>query len=169
MITPTWTPDPPVHPGWTSFRLRLKKSAIDRHEELITHLEDLRPTLLLFLRKLRAIKIDIVDGPFYVLHRQDIDGYVSRLSRFGTTSFSTDYLVVRHVVKTMPDAEKRTGLSESEIVLAFPFQGEGVPLVQSQDVHAFLPLRPCGFSVRISILFIFRVLIRGSSSSKQIF
>jgi hypothetical protein len=46
----------------------------------------------------------------------------------------------------MPPVQERVGVSESEIVLAFPINNQE-PQLEPQQVFAFLPIRPYGFMV----------------------
>src|ERR1700693_1612055 len=84
MITPIWTPCLRVVPGYTTFDLELSKSADP--VELSTDLKDIKPSLLLFLRRLRTVTID---GPIdhlgrnatVEIHRDNIDADVVHLHR----------------------------------------------------------------------------------------
>lgn len=58
------------------------------------------------------------------------------------------YFMVEHLTKTYNNEEKRKGIVESKIELAFPLLNNGTPKIERQDVHAYLPLRDYGFSVR---------------------
>lgn len=103
-------------------------------------------TLLLFLRKLRCIKIQI-DGANSQDVRKDFEDGKTSLRSGNTTQH---YHVVKHTVDAYTGEYKRPNVSKSDVVLAFPLQGDGEPLVAKQKVHAFLPLRSYGFSVRSS-------------------
>jgi hypothetical protein len=124
--------------------------------ELSVHLRDVRPTLLLFLRKLRALGITILGvaqhGPIEIEFRRTDgpeDNMVSLERKEGKEYKVERYILVKHLAQTSAHEPAREGIKESEIVLAFPVSG-GMqePVVEKQDVHAFLPLRCYGFTVR---------------------
>ncbi|KAI0052020.1 hypothetical protein FA95DRAFT_1533561 [Auriscalpium vulgare] len=148
MITPI--PDKSFTPknGWTSFRLNLAPSESGAH--LSSQLSEVRPTLLLFLRQLRSLNIALaVDGhrSRLTIKRSEPDGDIVTLSRVENGILSVSrYIMVRHIATTLPAEPKRDGVEESEVVLAFPVTDKDEPMISSQDVHAFLPLRSYGFS-----------------------
>jgi len=155
MITPIWMPSLPVTKGWTTFDLLLKSG--DRPEEPSAHLKEIKPSLLLFLRRLRHLTIE---GPLgchgeqlsIEIHRDDIDADVVSLQRVENGILSTQkYFMARQIVKTYTQEEKRKGISQSAVVLAFPLTENEEPKMDAQDVHAFLPLRSYGFNVRLYI------------------
>lgn len=157
MITPIWSRKHPAVPNRTSFFLELSESGID----LADHTRGIRPSLLLFLRKLRAITIQISTGrasknETVELRRHDDSGGVVTLERLvdGRNASTEKYIMVKDTLEAYPDEEKRKGITESEIVLAFPVTAAGMPDVGKQNVHAFLPLRDYGFRVR-EVLYIF--------------
>ncbi|KAF7794181.1 hypothetical protein EIP86_005312 [Pleurotus ostreatoroseus] len=142
MIVPTWSEQCPAKDGWTVFHLQL--SAAVSLPSLAQRLREIQPTLLLFLRKLRRIRITI-DGEVAIYTCtpfEDKDTIRVTCKRNGTTQ-STDYLLVLEDVETNRDEPKRVGISKSEVVLAFPFTTANKPIVKEQDVHAFLPIRAC--------------------------
>jgi hypothetical protein len=156
MITPALDSEYPSRHGWTRFHLRLAPT--ENGNELSVHLRDVRPTLLLFLRKLRALSITIpdaaphsaigikvkrTDGPeddMVTLERIEHDKYQKK----------EKYMLVKHLAKTSAHEPARENVTESEIVLAFPLTETQEPVMETQDVHAFLPLRCYGFNVRTS-------------------
>ena len=71
MIAPIWIGGSADTGGWTSFDLDL--SAQVDHEDLISRLEDIQPSLLLFLRKLHCIEVD-TNGNARRLEKTLVDG-----------------------------------------------------------------------------------------------
>jgi hypothetical protein len=152
MITPIWAPSLPVAPGSTTFDLELSRSADPKM--LLAHLKDIQPTLLLFLRKLRHV---IIEGPIgpqgrtatIEFHRDNVDTDTVSLQRIenGRSSI-TRYFRVTHVTQTHLGEERRRDVKDSKVVLAFPLTETDAPQISVQSVHAFLPLRPYGFTVR---------------------
>ncbi|KAJ6631464.1 hypothetical protein B0H10DRAFT_1978899 [Mycena sp. CBHHK59/15] len=147
MITPSWADDAPGRDGWTQFTLHLSDAT--NKFDIASRLFEVGPTLLLFLRQLRHLKIVVgnksVDIRRFdrkaqdIIHLKVVRNSVESLHR---------YLTVKSSVKT-PLEKKRSGISQSEIVLAFPLSIRGGPKIHPQDVHAFLPIRPYGFSFLI--------------------
>jgi hypothetical protein len=153
MITPIWTPSLPVKTGWTNFDLLLKSSD---SKALSAHLEGIKPSLLLFLRRLDCLTIK---GPLGIFGKQvsiqihrsvyhDNDAGVVTLRKVEDGHSSTEkYFQVKGIAKTYPQEDRRKGISESVVVLAFPLTENEEPKIGAQDVHAFLPLRSYGFKV----------------------
>lgn len=124
---------------------------------LSARLRDIKPSLLLFLRKLRCVTIK---GPIGAqgrivtveIHREDVNEDVVNLRRVEDARSSIEsYLLVTKTVKTYDEEERRKGVTESQIVLAFPVSQAGAPQASTQYVHAFLPLKRHGFKARSCI------------------
>jgi hypothetical protein len=130
------------------------------HKNITQQLEQLQDTILLFLRKLRKIKITLYDEngdmdsqTTYSLH--GINPATIRKTSIGGAAVEKKYHITKHLAKNLPKSEARTYAddknrtdSTSEVVLAFPLTKMSVPIVEtSQDVFAFLPMRPMGFTV----------------------
>jgi hypothetical protein len=150
MITPIWTSSFAVIPGHTTFDLQLSNSADTKM--LSDHLKDIKPSLLLFLQKLRAVTIDGPLGPqgryaTIEIRRDDIDASVVNLTRMGGRPTTERYFKVTHITGTYKEEERRKNVTESGIILAFPLTENEEPIIDNQSVHAFLPLRSYGFSV----------------------
>lgn len=157
MITPRtsdWQPTASTvsTQGWTSFYLLLSPS--EKMADLAAHFEQIQPSLLLFLRKLRTLNVQIAlrdttrnkliqircvkdQSDIVTLERLE-DGRVS----------SQRYFTLRHEVQMTTKEDKRPGMKQSEIVLAFPIDADGAPQITTQPIHAFLPIRNYGFTVR---------------------
>lgn len=147
MITPSWAEDCPGRTGWTQFTLCLS-SKINKNEMKL-YLAGVDPTLLIFLRKLRHLDIDLPDASFAV-RRIDLGPDLIRLDRHWSTGsvVTSQYLLVRRPIAAHPEEKKRPNISRTEVVLAFPLESDGSPKIHFQKVHAFLPIREYGFSVR---------------------
>jgi len=152
MITPIWDPDFRVEPGWTTFRLRLSES--ETGQALSTQLTEIQPSALLFLRQLRSLEFRVSTSdqqkPLVVEiqrmdDREDIVSLVRRNN--DTTTFKQDFVLLRYTTPTYQREERRKEIEESEVVLGFPVDDGGMPLIVEQEVHAFLPLRRYGFKV----------------------
>lgn len=150
MIVPTWSDDVVAPEGWTLFRLGL--SAQTQHGELVSHLEDIQPSLLLFLRRIHQITLT-TESKTFTIEKIVLQDGVTRVQRSGDgTTRSDDYIISKHTVDTskcQEREEKRKGVFSSEIILAFPVTKDELPVIDDQNVHAFLPLRSFGFTVSV--------------------
>lgn len=69
---------------------------------------------------------------------------------------SQHYYVEKQLVSDLPKSENRTYTeaelsrrvySRAEVILAFPTTHDSIPIVEPQEVFAFLPIRKMGFPV----------------------
>jgi hypothetical protein len=51
-------------------------------------------------------------------------------------------------VQDMPAHPARKDINQAEVVLAFPLNAEDVPVIETQWISAFLPMRKENFKVR---------------------
>jgi hypothetical protein len=168
MVTPVWE-DADESLGGSSTRITLFLHTSDDPEEDVRQREtirlqfqDLQHTILLFLRKLRKVQVSFFDEDDT---RTSITTYSLHGSNPVTVKKETfesveerQYHVTKHVAKNIPKSENRTYSDEqdradssTEVVLAFPLSESGTPIVENQDVFAFLPMRPMGFKVSESL------------------
>lgn len=120
--------------------------------ELINDIKSLDPRLLIFLRKLREINITVQETPFPIwkttLRCQDLETTEGKeLVKLLQDGDSRLYKIIHHPISGLPPEPKRPGCHESEILLAFPLDQFEEPLIASQNVYAFLPIRNYGFKV----------------------
>lgn len=114
-------------------------------------LSELDARLLLFLRQLRRIELRTPEEVVTML-RQDDAGFIAlqtnRQHTNGESAATNDrYLRVATTVRMndVPD-EKRPGVTDSEVVLAFPMDDTGMALANAEcATFAFLPIREFGF------------------------
>ena len=126
-------------------------------QELIDELYSLDTRMLIFLRRLRQINVTIHQTNEKIwqtkLARQD--GLVGneRAIELLRDDKKTTYIVTTYQVKNMPPEPKRPGVTESEILLAFPVvpSGDENAAIQPQQVYAFLPIRDYGFQVSTKV------------------
>lgn len=155
MINPIWDPSYRSDSGWTTFRLHISPS-LDIGD-LRRELQAIHPTLLLFLRRLRAMDVQVTKGVSaadavqITVSRVDEPGDIIRLEchQNGECISTSRYLVFKQMVPTDPDEAKRQGITESEIILAFPVSADGKPEIGNQYVHAFLPVAKYGLPVSV--------------------
>lgn len=145
MVIPVWDNSYPLDPEWTAFHLILSPD-VDVNM-LSARLSDIQPTLLLFLRKLRKLKVN-VNGDIRNYERIDLADSITKLTQ--TRSPEREYLVVKHTTKTVTLEPKREGVKESEVVRTFPVAPAPSrhPIIAEQPVHAFLPIRTYPIPVR---------------------
>ncbi|KAJ5721350.1 uncharacterized protein N7483_009284 [Penicillium malachiteum] len=132
------------------------------HQTIFKQLNDLEPTCLLFLRKLKEIRVSFYDQDeelqrskmFYL--KGNTTGIVS------LTTESTDehgeeniniskYYVTRYIGSRLPKSDNRElpATIEAETVLAFPMGQDNQPLFAPQSVFAFLPIQKTSFKFLI--------------------
>lgn len=165
MITPIWAPFPDLPEAYrtnTMFAVKIEKS---HHQDAINdQLHELSPSILLFLRRLTQIRVVFADEQSNVTSevvlecRQDSLGDVRSATTTKTTDASSSqisqYLLSEYIVKDMPDEEKRKDIKESTISLAFPLDENDCPLLDEQQVYAFLPISMSGFPFLIQADFL---------------
>lgn len=136
--------------GWTVFVLDLDIS--DQDFQLVrSTLQDLRAEMLLFTRRLTHLEITFpLVGPRGAgksetrVHQLAIPNQSTpavRTIHCNRTRQKMWYIVHESLVSDMPVHPSRTDVTESRIVLAFPFDPSDGPIIQDQQIFAFLPLR----------------------------
>lgn len=152
MIAPIWVPPENfpggIRKGHTSFHMQLSPGA--DNDNLAIDLRSLQPSLLIFLRRLRCIDVKIINHPRYNyqnnLTRIDRNGTVTKIIIVSEGDQSISHIVVKKVIDAPVEEATRPGVTQTELVLAFPFK-KGEPYVHPQHVYAFLPIRHYGFQV----------------------
>ncbi|KAF4462555.1 hypothetical protein FALBO_10629 [Fusarium albosuccineum] len=136
-----------------------------QRETIRLQFQDLQHTILLFLRKLRRVQVSFFDEDesltsetTYSLHGSN-PATVRKMTSEGVEE--RRYHVTKHIAENIPRSENRTYSEErdrtdsaAEVVLAFPLTESSAPVVESQDVFAFLPMRPMGFKFLIHTDFV---------------
>ncbi|KAJ0152697.1 Benzoate 4-monooxygenase [Fusarium oxysporum f. sp. albedinis] len=171
MVTPVWE-DADESLRGSSTRITLFLHTSDDPEEdarqretIRLQFQDLQHTILLFLRKLRKVQVSFFDEDDT---QTSSTTYSLRGSKPVTVKKETfegveerQYHVTKHVAENIPKSENRTYSEEqdradssTEVVLAFPLADSGTPIVENQDVFAFLPMRPMGFKFLIHTDFV---------------
>ncbi|KAM3089563.1 hypothetical protein ACMFMG_001147 [Clarireedia jacksonii] len=152
IIAPVWkdfqTEDSHAESHGTSFRLSLSDDC--NEEELVESLRAFDPDLMVFLNQMRDIVINIVprheQAQNFRIHRTDTtDQNGNSIIVIDAQSYQRRYLIRRHLVKKLPVEIKRPGISQSELVLAFPIHDLPTkPQCSSYNVYAFLPVADHG-------------------------
>lgn len=141
------------------------------HDTVFKQLNDLQQTSLLFLRKLKEIRVFFYDNDGGLQSSKEFRVGGDHNSRYSLETEATDedgqttvewkhYHVTRQVAtdlpkstnRDLPDTEEAThACSRAEVVLAFPLTKLNKPLLEQQEVFAFLPIRESSFKVSIAI------------------
>lgn len=155
MISPIICPFPTTYrlDGQTQFLLELSSS--EHYDDVAGQLASLRPEFLLFLRRLKQLRISTPgSGSTYLCEKHssfgEIETEVTELTILDNATGVTQkakYLMRRHCLQNMPAEPRREGVTASEIVLAFPMDTNFAPVARPQQVFSFLPIEESGLSV----------------------
>lgn len=150
-ILPHWCDDTDPQEGWmTKIILPLKQEMAPEARSLAARFNDIHPSLLLFLHRLRSIHIDNkVEGMELSMRRVDLgDNIVEIYHGHGDVD---RWLVVKKQLDASAislQAKSGVEVESTEIALAFPLMtqmGHNRTAPAKQPVFAFLPLRSYGF------------------------
>ncbi|KAJ9663682.1 hypothetical protein H2198_000694 [Neophaeococcomyces mojaviensis] len=129
----------------------------DEHE-LRRELSSLDPRMLMFLRKLRHIKVEFVKNGLVTwkteLKRADGLVYDEPAVQLFHGSKIMRYVVSTHTVRNLPEDARRPGVHESDIVLAFPISQADDPPLETEKAYAFLPIRDFSFKLSPALHFV---------------
>jgi hypothetical protein len=179
MVDPIWArfPDFPEQLQMnTMICLKIEKQEDrDLVREQLTKVLD--PSSFMFLRritKVRVVRLDDSGDTFDELvmsheHRpftDDLDVVTTTRSK-GIQSWKSRYILSDYVARGMPPTERRQGVTETSIKLAFPINDEQQPLVAKQDVYAFLPVSSSGLPFLIQADFLLVANRQGIDESPQ--
>jgi hypothetical protein len=182
MITPIWQevtdPDLPFEVTRITLYLHDHSDPAERERDrqiINQQFHELQDTLLLFLRKLRKIEVSFYDeeghqtkSTQYTLSRIETSdtAVIERTCTNIAENRKRIYHIVKHTARGLARSENRD-LSEaeeasrsfatSEIVLAFPVTPDSIPIIEPQEVFAFLPIKRMGFNVSGSFFHFSRV------------
>jgi hypothetical protein len=175
MITPIWfEPQADVVKTRTRITLYLHNNGPPetlqrQRDDIIKQLSDLQGTVLLFLKNLRGIKISVYNQSLqstwsrHIVIEQDALGSSVQLNtvdyREGmpSTNISRRFYVTRHLALNLPRNENREyskaeqkakAYSTAQVALAFPLDDNNDPIIEAQELFAFMPVRKIGFNVK---------------------
>lgn len=171
MISPVWeeTEEVLTHP-LTRITLFLYDDDADemfarQREMMLQQFRELKATFLLFMKNLRKIEVRIYDQSEEVSYtaftiqgqqgsrvtlKQEItqDGNLQRHEQYYHTTRLTAHGIPRSENREYTDTEIATGAyAQTDITLAFPLTHDSVPIIEPQEVFAFLPIRNMGLPV----------------------
>lgn len=137
-----------------------------RLDSIRAQFDDMQETLLLFVRNLRRINLESTDAgsastrqTSHTLVRQSANRTLlkRRCCSTGSVVEATKYFhITEHEVADLEKNENRTyspaedqmrAYSRTTVVLAFPLDAESQPIIEPQNVFAFLPVKDFGLSV----------------------
>jgi hypothetical protein len=156
---------PKARPGWMLFVLGLGVSD-DEYHTVKTCLEEIRPEILLFTHRLQEIEVTFREANIhrysnnprntiqtwkYHMKLEEDDPQIYTITSTGAQSQSeVRYFRQELEVPDMPNHSSRIGITESKIVLAFPFDTDNHPIILEQNIFAFMPLHKTQFPVHPS-------------------
>ncbi|KAE8423087.1 hypothetical protein BDV36DRAFT_279575 [Aspergillus pseudocaelatus] len=180
MISPVWEePEQNLAPPLTRITLYLHDSRSDegfsrQYETTLQQFRELQATFLLFMKNLRRIEVKIqsdsgneISSTIYTREpgHGDRDITLRQQSFEGGTVRETcqHYYIVTKTAYHLPKSENRTytqrelsnkAYATSDVVVALPLSPDYTPIIEVQDVYAFLPIRKMGFYFLIQADFV---------------
>ncbi|KAH0427347.1 heterokaryon incompatibility [Colletotrichum camelliae] len=152
-------------------RMTLLLKGTEQYDKISKELAKIKPEILLFLRRLRSISIyKGQEATVYLAmhneHEEKLQGETKTIDcqRHGESFRNKKFLITRRMLNDMPNEEKRTGISASEITLAFPLNKYGQPEFDPQHVFSFLAIACYGFPFLIQGDFILLASREGLSA-----
>ncbi|KAB8212048.1 hypothetical protein BDV34DRAFT_219262 [Aspergillus parasiticus] len=180
MISPVWEEsEQNLAPPLTRITLYLHDSRSDegfsrQYETTLQQFRELQATFLLFMKNLRRVEVKIhsdsgkeSSSTIYTREpgRGDRDITLRQQSFEGGTVRETSqhYYIVTETAYYLPKSENRTytqreisnnAYATSDVVVALPLSPDYTPIIEVQDVYAFLPIRKMGFYFLIQADFV---------------
>lgn len=138
---------------------------------IFQQLSSLDHTCLLFLRNIKRLHITLHDDKDRMTNSKEFFVREAEGGRFHLEARSSSangesqitahhYHLTRHMASNLSESvnrkvsgidKARTGSSHAEIVLAFPLTSSSEPLLQSQELFAFLPIRRSDYKVSVVV------------------
>ena len=157
MITPFSVEHKEV-PAGIQTRMTLHLAPTADFDNLVKQFSDpdhLPDSLLMFLSQINKLTIAVHDTVGLVSRTTYSYQYEVKNGRGNLTKSSlhglseaTYYHVTKKQVESLPKDPARENETSAEVVLAFPIDSNGMPVIEQQHVFAYLPMRQAGFSVR---------------------
>lgn len=159
MIAPEWT-DSHSNTLMNERTMFCFKIPDQEHRRIVqARLLELKPELLLFLRQLRDINIQVQDSCGGIQHSFSLSRTDTRISGVRHTTLqqvtqapryshlSETFIVFQRTASNMPAEAKRQGISQTDVLVAFPIDGSQQPALRDRMTFNFLPIRSYGLSV----------------------
>ncbi|KAL2828008.1 hypothetical protein BDW59DRAFT_178954 [Aspergillus cavernicola] len=179
MISPVWEDTAEILPHpLTRITLFLHETGSDealarQRETTLQQFRELQATFLLFMKNLRRIEVRLFDNleeqvscsTFSMQHQQECRVELKQMIvQGGETQERTQYYHTTNLTASnIPRSENRQyteaelsneTYAESNIILAFPLTHDSVPIINPQEVFAFLPVRNMGLPFLIQADFV---------------
>jgi hypothetical protein len=138
----------------------------DSMKTTLLQFQEIESTFLLFMKNLKNIHVTMYDEndqqdnlTTYSINHQAgnrVKINTKILKNGETKLYSKNYHFTKHIAQNLPRSENRQytemetsqrAFQKSEVILAFPLNDNNTPIIQAQQVFAFLPIRKMGFSV----------------------
>jgi hypothetical protein len=135
-------------------------------ETMLQQFRELQDTILLFMKNIKRIDITMYDESDLITSRtsysmepeaNDRVSLTKRIVQNGQVQeHMTYYHITKHIAENLAKNENRTyseaeeatrAYAKADIILAFPLAHNSLPIIEPQDVFAFLPIRHMGFKV----------------------
>ena len=173
MITPVWEDVTGSLPRNVTTRITLHLNDTESNglsDPILRQFDQFEETMLLFLKNIRQV----------IISQHDQDGSLRRKTKHSIAQVSPtrhrlsrkvriasgatrttvrEYHVTKHTAENLAPNENRKYSDEelqgrlysrSEVMLAFPLTEQSEPIIEKQQLYAFLPVRREGFDVSIS-------------------
>ncbi|OJD13250.1 hypothetical protein AJ78_06272 [Emergomyces pasteurianus Ep9510] len=179
MISPIWEdPEELLDGPLTRITLLLHESGSDeslakQRENTLQQFQELQGTFLLFMKNICRIETTIYDDHDQKISSTRFSMQACESNRVelkretvedgNTQEHTQNYHIVKKTVFGLPKSENRTytkaelstnAFTTAEIVLAFPLTHDSIPIIESQEIFAFLPIRNMGFPFLIQSDFV---------------
>ncbi|RYP79019.1 hypothetical protein DL770_006764 [Monosporascus sp. CRB-9-2] len=179
MISPEWeAPSEAIIGPLTRMTLFLHGDSEEvddaARQSIASQLNELQPTMLLFLKNLKQISIRFYDDDECAVSSSllSIDycgGWTqpvlkkTETGNGATRSTQQKYHVIKTTARGLPknenrkysaDEKERRAYATAPVILAFPLSEDDVPMIEPQEVFAFLPVRRVGFNFLIQSDFV---------------
>jgi hypothetical protein len=175
MISPIWEDiSEPLAGPLTRITLFLHETGdhdalTKQRETMLQQFRELQDTILLFMRNIKRIDIAMYDRDesdlitsrtSYLMDPKAKDrvSLTKRIIQNGQAQERTKYYhITKHIAERLSKNENRTyseaeeasrAYAKAEVVLAFPLTHNLLPIIEPQEVFAFLPIRHVGFKVK---------------------
>lgn len=145
---------------------------LDRQQETaLAQFRELQATFLLFMKNLKRIEVTMYDSNDVQVSSTTFSMEHQSRNRVELKRRTTEdgnirehrqrYHITKDTASGLPRSENRTytatelsneAYANADVVLAFPLRPDSVPIVEAQDVFAFLPIRNMGFPVELPFL-----------------
>lgn len=183
MISPVWEETGEyLGDGLTRMTLFLREDGDEeakamRLASIRSQFRDMQETFLLFMKNIRRIDVDLlhetdntVISKSYTLTRHSQRALIQRTVREGDKTLTqskhfhvTEYdatNLAKNENRTYSEDEERTrAYSGAKVVLAFPLDEQSRPIIEPQELFAFLPVRHVGLNVCLCLLCIIHHLL----------